>query len=187
MTFLQENYPDTLHCHFERAEHRPPSVCRWLPPARSNDNPDPDSPALPRDPATGLLSLGQKLDYFNKSITNCNTGPEAEIFHLFVTNSATNLTAHPLHDAELRYASPDGKEDFTSSYAWRKLYLRRPHEVQTQMWLHFTQRHPAQVSPGLPWKITIKKSSKSYVDLQWDPISGYFTLVFISPFTTSDS
>lgn len=107
------HYPDTLYCHFERAEHGPLSLGKCLPPAQSNGKPDPDSPALQWDPATGWLSLGQKLDYFNKS--NCNAGPEAEIFHLLLTNSARNLTAHPLNLVELRYASPDEKEDFTSS------------------------------------------------------------------------
>lgn len=101
-----------LHHYPEHAEHRPPSVRKWLPPAWSNEKPDPDSSALQRDPATGLLSLRQTLDCFNKS--NCNTGPEAEIFYPFITNSAGNPTAHPFNQVELRYVSPD--EDFISSY-----------------------------------------------------------------------
>lgn len=34
---------------------------------------------------------------------------------IFLTNPAGNLPAHPGHYVELRYASPDEKEDFTSS------------------------------------------------------------------------
>lgn len=54
-------------------------------------------------------------------------GPEAEVFHLFLKHSARNLSAHPVHRAELRLVSPDEKQDFyrlLCTYAWVKLSLR---------------------------------------------------------------
>lgn len=72
-----------------------------------------------------LFSLGQRLDYFNKS--NCNTGPEAEICHLFLTNAARNRAAHPLCHAEPHEVHKSRRKgrlyQLIYTYAWMKLYM----------------------------------------------------------------
>lgn len=104
-----------------------------------------------------------------------------QIFHLFLTNSTRNLTAHPLHHAELRCESPDEKEDFISSYVtmhgWNYTWearmrskvmcgcislsgiQRRCPRLAMEDTHQKNQRNPKWTSSGTPFLITSPSSS----------------------------